>query len=62
MQHEQWMFHKLQEGWQYGSVKDAVKKEHPCLVPYEELPIEQRTKDYIFGAIVRVFMKAEEDK
>lgn len=46
--HESWMKQKTEEGWKYGPVKDADKKEHPCYVPYEELPTEQKSKDYIF--------------
>ena len=51
-QHEAWLQDKVKDGWIYGEVKDADKKEHPCLVPYEELPLEQRTKDYLFKAVV----------
>lgn len=51
--HDSWLEHKLADGWQYGAVKDAEKKTHPCIVPYEELPVEQRAKDHIFRAIVR---------
>ena len=46
--HESWMRQKTEEGWKYGPVKDVDKKEHPCYVPYEELPVEQKAKDYIF--------------
>lgn len=51
-QHEAWCNDKIKDGWEFGPVKDAVKKEHPCLVPYDELPFEQRAKDYVFSAIV----------
>lgn len=51
--HEGWLEQKRADGWRYGPVKNADTKEHPCFVPYEELPPEQRTKDYLFGAIVR---------
>lgn len=51
--HENWSAHKIAEGWVFGPVKDPVAKEHPCLVPYSELPVEQRVKDYLFGAVVR---------
>ena len=51
-QHEAWMADKIAEGWKYGQVKDAVKKEHPALVPYEELPNSQKSKDYIFKQTV----------
>lgn len=50
--HDSWLKQKEEEGWKYGEVKDPEKKEHPCFVPYEELPVEQRSKDYIFRQIV----------
>ena len=51
--HESWLEQKRAEGWKYGPVKDPERKEHPCFVPYSELPAEQRTKDYLFGAVVK---------
>lgn len=51
--HESWSAVKLAEGWTYGEVKDPEAKTHPCLVPYSDLPLEQRVKDYLFGAVVR---------
>lgn len=51
--HKSWLEQKRSEGWKYGSVKDAEKKEHPCFVPYDELPVEQKAKDHIFQAVVR---------
>lgn len=51
--HDSWLAEKKADGWKYGPVKDPVKKEHPCYVPYDELPAEQKAKDYIFGAIVK---------
>lgn len=51
--HNSWMLEKARDGWVYGEVKDEMKKTHPCFVPYDELPVEQRAKDHIFGAIVR---------
>ena len=50
--HDSWLAEKVATGWKYGEVKDADKKEHPCFVPYEELPIEQQAKDHLFKAIV----------
>ena len=50
--HENWLEQKLREGWTHGPVKDIKKKEHPCFCPYEDLPKEQRVKDYLFKAVV----------
>jgi len=51
--HEGWLAQKKADGWKCGPVKDADKKEHPCFVPYSELPEAQRIKDHIFGNVVR---------
>lgn len=50
--HASWMDQKLADGWKYGPEKDVNKKEHPCLVPFSQLPREQQAKDYIFRAVV----------
>jgi len=50
--HNEWLKEKAANGWKFGAVKDADKKEHPCFVPYDQLPTEQKAKDYIFRAIV----------
>lgn len=54
--HESWLREKASAGWKYGPVKDAEKKEHPCFVPYEKLPVVQKSKDYIFSAIVKTLI------
>ena len=53
--HESWLKEKEENGWKYGPVKDVEKKEHPCFVPYDELPAEQKRKDLIFTSIVHAF-------
>ena len=50
--HESWLAAKEADGWKYGPVKDAEKKEHPCMVDYDQLPEEQQMKDHVFKAIV----------
>jgi len=50
--HDNWLKVKKAEGWKYGEVKDVEKKEHPCFLPYDKLPQEQKVKDYLFKSIV----------
>ena len=50
--HESWCKFKTEHGWELGPAKDEVLKQHPCLVPYGELPVEQQDKDHLFFAIV----------
>lgn len=52
--HNEWLRVKLADGWKCGRVKDVEKKEHPCCVPYEDLPEEQKVKDSLFMSIVAV--------
>lgn len=50
--HDSWIATKYEDGWVYGTVKSYEHRTHPCLVPYEELPEQQRRKDHLFHAIV----------
>jgi len=59
--HVRWSLQKVADGWVWGPVKDAEKKEHPCLVPYGELPVEQRAKDFLFKATVHAVAEALKD-
>ena len=43
--HENWASQRIADGWQYGPRRDDAKKEHPSLVPYEELPEEEKEYD-----------------
>lgn len=61
--HDSWLKHKLNDGWKYGEVKNPETKEHPCCVSYDQLPEEQKAKDYLFKYIVeglRPFAYAKE--
>lgn len=59
--HMNWYVEKDKAGWVYGEVKDPEKKTHPCMVSYSKLPIEQRTKDFLFKAVCDTF-KARDEK
>lgn len=46
--HQEWMDYRAKEGWEYGDVKDPELKTHPNMLPFYELPIEERIKDMVF--------------
>lgn len=56
--HDEWMRHKLADGWKFGEVKDPEAKTHPCLVPFEELPADQQFKDRLFRTAVHTVAAA----
>ena len=43
--HDVWMEERIRQGWSYGEKRDDVNKKHPCLIPYEELPEEEKIYD-----------------
>lgn len=51
--HDNWLAEKAGDGWVYGEVKDPEKKEHPCMVAFPDLPVEQQAKDHIFKAVCK---------
>lgn len=42
--HETWAQGRIAEGWTLGETRNDALKQTPCLVPYAELPEEE--KDY----------------
>ena len=43
--HDVWAQSRIEQGWTYGPERNDVLKHHPCLVPYEELPEEEKAYD-----------------
>ena len=43
--HDIWARQRMKDGWRFGPVRDDAKKEHPCLIVYEELPESEREYD-----------------
>ena len=43
--HEVWAQNRMKEGWTYGPVRDDAKRQSPCLIPYEQLPEEEKSYD-----------------
>ena len=44
-EHDRWVAEKVAAGWRRGAPTDKVAKVHEALVPWEELPDDQREKD-----------------
>lgn len=55
--HDAWLKQKRDEGWTYGVTKDVEKKTHPAFLAYEELPNEQKAKDFLFKQVVASLKK-----
>jgi ryanodine receptor 2 len=53
--HEIWADKRTRDGWRYGPTRNDEKLEHPCLVPYEELPESEKEYD---RAMVQQTVKA----
>lgn len=43
--HDVWAKQRIADGWQHGPARNDERKEHPCLVPYEELPESEKEFD-----------------
>lgn len=43
--HEVWAASRVAAGWTYGPVRDDARKQTPCLVPYADLPEEEKEYD-----------------
>lgn len=53
--HNVWMKVRKSEGWVYGPIKDLAAKTHPCMVPWNEVPQEQKIKDFLFLAVLKLW-------
>ena len=43
--HEVWAQSRIKQGWRYGNERSDALKQHPCLIPYEELPEVEKAYD-----------------
>lgn len=44
-EHDRWTAERIRSGWRHGRDHDEVARIHPSLVPWKELPEDQREKD-----------------
>ena len=45
--HDNWAVQRISEGWKYGPSRNDQTREHPDLVPYEDLPNTEKEYDRI---------------
>ena len=45
IEHEVWAQSRIKQGWRYGNERSDALKQHPCLIPYEELPEVEKAYD-----------------
>lgn len=51
--HAKWCAEKAADGWRHGPVIDVERKQHPnMMLPYDQLPEEQRALDQLFVVAV----------
>lgn len=43
--HEVWAENRISQGWTYGEKRNDELKTHPSLIPYEDLPEEEKEYD-----------------
>lgn len=43
--HDHWSQKRFEEGWKYGAKRDDAARQHPDLVPYEELSESEKEYD-----------------
>jgi len=43
--HEVWAQTRIAQGWKYGPERNDGEKRHPMLIPYEELPEDEKVYD-----------------
>lgn len=54
--HEEWVRQQVINGWSFGPVEDAERKQHPHMVPFEYLPDEVQATGRLFRAIVHALV------
>lgn len=55
-EHVRWLSARLEDGWQYGAVRNPDKKESPLLVPWEKLPFVNRALSESGFSVIRILL------
>jgi hypothetical protein len=53
--HGNWLAARTRGGWQYGAKRDDLRRLHPAMVPWSDVPARERLKFELMFRIVDVF-------
>jgi ryanodine receptor 2 len=45
--HDLWGAQRIKDGWRFGPTRNDAAREHPCLIPYADLPESEKEYDRI---------------
>ncbi|MBK7831265.1 MAG: Ryanodine receptor Ryr [Gemmatimonadetes bacterium] len=45
--HDLWALQRFADGWKVGPARNDARKQHPCLIPYAELPESEKEYDRV---------------
>lgn len=55
--HSSWLQEKEADGWTWGPDKNPELKQHPCMLPFNHLTLEQQIKDHLFVGTVKALLR-----
>lgn len=50
--HDSWASERLAQGWKFGPERNDETKEHPCLIPFEQLTEYEKRFDIVTARTV----------
>lgn len=62
IEHDRWCAEKYADGWTYANgPKNNAKKQNPCLIPYDNLPDNEKLKDWETMKVILYHIKTSPD-
>ena len=60
IEHRRWMIEKYGNGWTFGEINDNEFKRRDCLIPWQKLPENQKTKDYdVINLLIKLLINQD---
>jgi hypothetical protein len=53
--HKNWLEDKIKQGWKWGPGFNPITRLNPNLVPYDQLNLNEKMKDYLVRNIIAAF-------